>query len=256
MIKQLKQVFEEDVAESGVLNEDSNDFIELKTEDGDIFRMEVLAVDEIVKEVTEDGLIDVADGTYVMEDGSSLVIKDDIISEIIEADADEADSAEEFAEISAVIKYKLNVTADTIEVGTTLVQTDEEGNTYSVDAGEYELEDGRTIQVDADSIVVLISDEAGKTEDAIDDKSDADSADSADATDEESFKAVVKEMKGLISKFKSVSKDLNLLKDENKVLKAKVNKFAKEASVSHTNTKFSYKPTESKNRSILQKMYK
>ena len=66
--------------------------------------------------------------------------------------------------IREVHKWDINVSADTIDVGTELVYTDPEDGTEwgKVDSGEYELEDGRLIQVDSDGKVVLITDSETK----------------------------------------------------------------------------------------------
>ena len=78
-IKQLFTDTEEEVEVS---------FVDVKTDDGRILRLDDIAVDQAVKEITEDGEVELEDGTYVLEDGNSLVVSGGIITEIIEAEAE------------------------------------------------------------------------------------------------------------------------------------------------------------------------
>ena len=63
-------------------------FVDVKTDDGRILRLDDIAVDQAVKEITEDGEVELEDGTYVLEDGNSLVVSGGIITEIVEAEAE------------------------------------------------------------------------------------------------------------------------------------------------------------------------
>ena len=60
--------------------------------------------------------------------------------------------------IREIHKWDLNVSADSIEMGTELIWIDASDGTEwgKIDSGEYELEDGRVIQVDSLGVVVLI----------------------------------------------------------------------------------------------------
>jgi len=78
-IKQLFTDTEEEVEVS---------FVDVKTDDGRILRLDDIAVDQAVKEITEDGEVELEDGTYVLEDGNSLVVSGGIITEIVEAEAE------------------------------------------------------------------------------------------------------------------------------------------------------------------------
>jgi len=64
-------------------------FVEVKTEDGKILRVDDIAVTSTVVEITQDGEMPVQDGTYVLEDGNSLVVVEGIITEIIEGESEE-----------------------------------------------------------------------------------------------------------------------------------------------------------------------
>ena len=78
-------------------------FVDVKTEDGRIMRVADIAVDQPVKEITEDGEVDVEDATYVLEDGTSIVVVAGVITEIVEAEAEaEEEVVEEMAKDEVV----------------------------------------------------------------------------------------------------------------------------------------------------------
>jgi len=111
-----------------------------------------------------DGMeIEAENGTYVLADGTSFEVSEGVVSNLVaEETSTEEMKSHRFALITAVSKYEVEVDAETFEVGSQLRQVDTEGNSWSLDDGEYELEDGRSIQVDSEGIVVLIGD--GETE--------------------------------------------------------------------------------------------
>lgn len=89
--------------------------------------------------------------------------KTEIVNKLKSFFATDVDKKLTFAIIRAVDKWDIEVDAETIEVGTQLHQVGFEGEVWSLSDGEYELEDGRTIQVDSEGIVVLISDAEGES---------------------------------------------------------------------------------------------
>lgn len=241
ILKKMKSLFEEE-------DDKSVDYVDIKTKDGKILRVDDVLVDAKVKEVDEDGVIDIDDGDYTLEDGTILTIVGGVITEIKEADEeDKADEdsekptdieASEFAKITSITKWELNVTADKIEVGTELKTLNEEGEEVPIYDGEYELEDGRLIQVDADGVVVLITDpadEEGENKPESESESKPESDDSDDSDDSDEFNEQV------FSKIEKIVKELKKLKTENKKFSEKLEKFGKEASDKHTdeNHKFS-----------------
>lgn len=70
--------------------------------------------------------------------------------------------------ISQISKWKIDVEQDSFEVGTKVTYTMEEGDdtVYNVQSGEYVLDNGDKIQVDADGVIVMITPKDGKTEEA------------------------------------------------------------------------------------------
>lgn len=77
-------------------------FVDVKTDDGKILRLDDIAVDQVVQEVSEDGLVEVEDGTYVLEGGASIVVVDGVITEVIEGEEEEATEEEVIEEEMAV----------------------------------------------------------------------------------------------------------------------------------------------------------
>ncbi len=84
---------EEDTQKFEDENKEETDeaFVDVKTEDGRIMRVADISVDQPVQEVTEDGLVEVADGTYVLETGTSIVVVEGVISEVVEAEMEETE---------------------------------------------------------------------------------------------------------------------------------------------------------------------
>jgi len=81
-------------------------FVDVKTEDGRIMRVADIAVDQPVKEITEDGEVDVEDATYVLEDGTSIVVVAGVITEIVEAEAEAEEEVEEEMAKEEVVEDK------------------------------------------------------------------------------------------------------------------------------------------------------
>lgn len=145
----------------------------VKTKDGDIFMIkdtEVKVGAEIVK-MDQDEEVAILDGDYILEDESTLTIKDGMISVITpEAETPEEDKAEgdveeapvKMAVIKQINKWSMDIDQDTLEVGTILTQTWVNGDgsamePTTVSSGEYEMENGDLIQVDSDGKIVLIT---------------------------------------------------------------------------------------------------
>lgn len=144
----------------------------VKTKDGDIFMIkdtEVKVGAEIVK-MDQDEEVAILDGDYILEDESTLTIKDGMISVITPEVEDAAETTEEgaveevvkMAVIKQINKWSMDIDQDTLEVGTILTQTWVNGDgsamePTTVSSGEYEMENGDLIQVDSDGKIVLIT---------------------------------------------------------------------------------------------------
>jgi len=65
------------------------------------------------------------------------------------------------AKVLAINKWEVNVENETFAIGDKITVKYEDGESYALQDGEYELEDGKVIQIDSDGIIVMID---GKTE--------------------------------------------------------------------------------------------
>jgi len=115
VLEKIKQLFTDTEEEVEV------SFVDVKTDDGRILRLDDIAVDQAVKEITEDGEVEIEDGTYVLEDGNSLVISAGIITEIVEAEAEAEEEAVVDEEMSKendeeVVKEELEEEENPFEV--------------------------------------------------------------------------------------------------------------------------------------------
>jgi len=97
MVEKIKEIFK---ADEEVQTEEN--FVDVKTDSGVILRVDDIAVDQAVQEVTEEGLVDVADSTYVLEDGTGLVVVGGVITEIVETEAEAKAETEEEMETEEV----------------------------------------------------------------------------------------------------------------------------------------------------------
>lgn len=150
----------------------------VKTKDGDIFMIkdtEVKVGAEIVK-MDQDEEVAILDGDYILEDESTLTIKDGMISVITPEVEDVAETTEEvaveepvkMAVIKQINKWSMDIDQDTLEVGTILTQTWVNGDgtamePTTVTSGEYEMENGDLIQVDSNGKIVLITKKGTET---------------------------------------------------------------------------------------------
>lgn len=222
-------------------------FLDIKTEDGRVFRVdgEELIVDVAIKEIVEpeegddtgeSGIIDIEDGEYILEDGRKLVISNGVISEIIESDNSDAGESDPNVEMNklivlsrmsintenmAIIKetyvYELEVINTDFKVGDIvkmIYSDDGEEKEYSVVAGTYELEDGRFINTDNEGKIILITDKDGNV-------LEAPEVDSNIGSTEESMSEVI------LDAFNIIKNELDELKENYSKLEEKYNKISK-----------------------------
>lgn len=155
----------------------TEDKIFVKTKDGKIFSVKAkeLAVDAEILLVNEDATeTPVEDGDYILEDESTITVKDGKVAVITPEVEDVTETEDEggteevvateakMAVIKQVSKWAFDIDQDAIEVGTILTQTwmNEDGTMGTplpISAGEYENEAGDKVQVDAEGKVVLIT---------------------------------------------------------------------------------------------------
>ena len=93
VIKAIKALFstEENVVEDSTVEQ----FLDVKTTEGRILRVEDMLVNAPIQEVTEDGLVDLEDGEYELEDGLKVVVAGGLISDLVEPEMEEEEEEEE-----------------------------------------------------------------------------------------------------------------------------------------------------------------
>lgn len=209
-----------------------------KTQDGRIIRvMGGMDVGTEVKELTEDGEIDIEDGNYVLEDGMVLMIHGGKIAEVTEI-GDEmeevTDTITEDVEMGDDMKDKMadyNKEIDTKLVDGTEIRILTKGEAISVGdmvlvkvgegykeapEGRHEVEGGLVVYTDAQGNINEI--ETKETEEK----------------DEEGMAEVFAAITSLVDEVKKLRSDIKKVKEENIELKNKFNKFAKEPSATPT----------------------
>lgn len=228
---------------------DEEVYTDVKTEDGKILRAyaESVGVDVAIEEVTEEGMLALEDGDYKLEDGKILVVVGGMITEVKEAESTEDDTTEvevtedmskrkHFAIIKQISKWEMTVDNESFEVGSkvTMSYEDYDGNlvTYSAYAGTYELEDGRTITLDSDGVVVLITDATGTVTETPEVGATIDGE--TPAADEATPAEVDETMSKIEAKFEKQEAKY-------KELEAKYNELAKSPGAKATETKIDFK---------------
>lgn len=259
--------------------------LDVKTEDGKILRIVSTEIEDgaEIKEVTEDGILELADGTYVLEDKSEIIVKEgkieshtlseneDVVEDVEDAETSGNESfrairhySSNFGMIKSIYVYEIGTNEDTFEIGTkvTVTEIDYDGNeeVREVCDGWYALEDGRTIGVDENGVIVIIKDKDGDilevatvgentNEDAPISEDAPSSEEEVEDVSEEEFNKVVENM----------SNDYSKLKEDYSKLKEEFELFKKEASENHTNVadtlKFDEKPKQLSNIKAQLKRY-
>lgn len=213
-----------------------------KTQDGRVVRvMGGMDVGTEVKELTEDGEVDVEDGNYILEDGMVLMIHGGKIAEVTETEdvmedatvdeevmgehKEEEEEAIEMSETTLMDGTKVRVEGD-LEVGNK-VEVEVDGVYVKAPEGQHDLADGRVIYVDAEGLINEIETPDTETE------------------DETGMEEVFSAISNLVDEVKSLRGELNSIKEANETLKTRVNKFAAEPSAEPLPTKVEFK-TKSK----------
>lgn len=268
ILDRVKMLFETVSTETST----EDNFKDVKTEDDRILRVDgdTVAIDATIKEVTEDGVIDLEDGSYKLaeEDGKILTITvaSGVITDVAEEDAPESDTPEvttgedsenlkktfkaiakfaydatKFAIIKQIYKYEMTVDQDDFSIGTAVTMTYEyegETTTYAAYAGTYELEDGRMITLNDEGVVVLITDasgiviEAPEVGDSTDGSGETAPADTTASVDEETMSKVLDAFESLQEKYANLTKEFEA--------------FKKAPSAKHTDLKIDFNSEETK----------
>lgn len=206
-----------------------------KTQDGRILRvMGGMDVGTEVKEITQDGEVDIEDGNYVLEDGNVLMIHGGKITEVTEVqdteegpdeeamgdmtDKEEEPMKENMTETSLMDGTKVKVEGDLMVGSKVMIEKD--GEWIQAPEGQHNLEDGRVIYVDGNGLINEIQTPDTKKED--------------ETGMTEEMNEVFNSINLLVEEIKSLRTEIGEVKKENEELKSKFSKFSKEPSVEPT----------------------
>jgi hypothetical protein len=257
ILAKIKDIFTE---EDGEVSK----FVDVKTEDGTILRVSDMEVGATVTEITEDGEKEVEGGTFELEGGVTMVVEDGKISKIDKVDEldeekkedeemdehkdkEEEDEMDEHEGLYLKLKDGTEIHVVTKVEGEVsegdLVHLVVEGEMVNAPEGEHELEDGRIIVLDENSMLTEIREtlsEEEKEEEMSEVDEDITVEDVDEDVDEVTPTKVTGILKDLISQIKELKNSFEEVKKENEELKSRFNKFASEPSEEPIKEKISF----------------
>lgn len=199
------------------------------TEDGRIIRCygEGLEVGTKVKEITEEGEVEIEDGDYVLKDGLVLSVVKGTITEIEEVSGSGEETDEEMTETKEEKdkmgdKEKMEDLETTLLDGTKVkviggelavgakVEVEVEGKYVNAPAGQHNLADGRVIYVDAEGLINEIETPETKKKE-----------------EENQLKEMYEAFGKMVEEMKKLKMEVSKMKKENTEMKNKFNAFSK-----------------------------
>lgn len=244
-------------------------FEDVKGTDSRIFRVSGIGVDQTIMEVTESGIVAVEDGDVTLDDGTIVTVASGIITNVQEPKDEPVDGEttsedmskvklfsktekQNFTIIKEVSIWETEVDNTSFELGEKVTYTYEDVQ-YAVCDGQYELEDGTKIFVDAEGIIVMKIMPDGTVEAPVADEPSGEvaPADEQMSKEDDVDKQIFENIEKLIS-------DFSALKAENEALKTKVEKLGKMPSANPTETKVNFAKDSNKNEntSVLHSLLK
>ena len=209
IIEKIRAIFEEEQEETN--------FMDIKTADGKILRVTEMIIGGLVKELTEEGEIEIeGEVEFVTEDGFTVVVKDGVIEDIKEPVVEEMEEEQEdevkveMANVMRTDGVPIYYEGTELVVGETKLWLDE-AMTEPAPEGEHLLEGGIKVTV-VDGVLAEMVEEVVENE-------------------------FQNEMYNILN---SIKAELDSLKEENKKLSERFNKFAAEPSEEPTNVKVDF----------------
>jgi hypothetical protein len=189
-------------------------FADIKAVDGTLLQVSDIMVDATINIIETDGSLTPAEGEWELEDGTKIVAAAGVITEVVDAETEDAEPAVEI-EIEAGADKKdveTKMMAVLLQDGTEVqVETQVEGEITVGDIiagaedGEYILEDGRVIVVAAEAITEIKPVEMEEAE---------------PTAEEKEITGVVNNLKELINQVKDLKSQFEALKEENAKIKS------------------------------------
>jgi chromosome segregation ATPase len=97
VLGKIRELFTSKEEEVAVATEEvvvENQYLDMKSKEGKILRVDELLVGSSIKEVTEDGLVDVEDGEYELEEDVKIVVEGGVIKDVEEMETEEEEEVE------------------------------------------------------------------------------------------------------------------------------------------------------------------
>jgi hypothetical protein len=219
IIEKIRAIFEEEKEETN--------FMDIKTADGKILRVTEMIIGGLVKELTEDGEVEIeGEVEFVTEDGFTVMVKDGVIEDIKEPVVEEMEDKKEdeeevkveMANVMRTDGVAIYYEGTELVVGETKLWLDE-AMTEPAPEGEHLLEGGIKVTV-ADGVLTEMVEVEVEVEEEM--------------SKENEFEG---EMYNILN---SIKAELDSLKEENKKLSERFNKFAAEPSEEPTNVKVDF----------------
>lgn len=114
-IKELFSSKEEEVAVATEEVVEENQYVDMKSKDGKILRVDELLVGATIKEVTEEGLVDVEDGEFELEEGFKILVEGGVVKDVEEMETEEEEEVEATEEEETFEEEVVEVTEEVTE---------------------------------------------------------------------------------------------------------------------------------------------
>jgi hypothetical protein len=219
IIEKIRAIFEEEQEEMV--------YMDIKTADGKILRVTEMVIGGLVKELTEDGEVDIeGEVEFTTEEGFTVMVKDGVIEDIKEPVVEELEEDKKEEEVEEEVKVEMaNVMRNDgvaiyyqgpeLVVGETTLWLDE-AMTEPAPEGEHILEGGIKVTIVDGVLAEMVE---------------------IEVEEEATENAFESEMFNILN---SIKAELDSIKAENKKLSERFNKFASEPSDEPTNTKVDF----------------
>jgi hypothetical protein len=219
IIEKIRAIFEEEKEEMT--------YMDVKTADGKILRVTEMVIGGLVKELTEDGEVDIeGEVEFTTEEGFTVMVKDGVIEDIKEPVVEELEEDKKEEEVEEEVKVEMaNVMRNDgvaiyyqgpeLVVGETTLWLDE-AMTEPAPEGEHILEGGIKVTIVDGVLAEMVE---------------------IEVEEEATENAFESEMFNILN---SIKAELDSIKAENKKLSERFNKFASEPSDEPTNTKVDF----------------